>query len=79
MRRGPRLTLVLLGTAVAVVPVAVFVTIFLYPLWSWIEETTGIESVGHSGPADWCYVSVYVLLLLGAGIFAIYDNRPKQK
>ena len=46
-------------TAVAV-PVALAVTLLLYPVWSWLERTTGIESVGHSGPASWCYLAVWV-------------------
>jgi hypothetical protein len=33
------------------------------PLWSWIEASFGIESIGHSGPADWCFVAVYALLV----------------
>ncbi len=44
-------------------PVAFVVTILLYPFWSWIEMSYGIESVGHSGPADWCFGLVYVLLV----------------
>lgn len=40
---------VLLG--LAAVPVAVIGTMLLHPLWSWIEATYGIESMGHSGPA----------------------------
>jgi hypothetical protein len=40
------------------------------PFWGWFEATTGIESLGHSGPADWVYavlcggatVSLFVLL-----------------
>ena len=46
-------------TAVAV-PVALAVTLLLYPVWSWLERTTGIESVGHSGPTGWCYLAVWV-------------------
>lgn len=49
-----------LGLAVAALPVALAVTLMLYPVWSWLERTTGIESVGHSGPASWCYLAVWV-------------------
>ncbi len=49
-----------LGLAAVVVPVALAVTLLLYPVWSWLERTTGIESVGHSGPASWCYLAVWV-------------------
>jgi hypothetical protein len=48
------------------VPVAFVVTLALYPLWSWIEATFGIESVGHSGPADWTFLATYALLAITA-------------
>ena len=47
----------------AALPAAFIVTLLLYPLWSWIEATYGIESVGHSGPADWCFWLVYGVFL----------------
>lgn len=49
-------------------PVAFVVTILLYPLWSWIETSYGIESVGHSGPADWCFELVYGVLAVAGSI-----------
>jgi len=45
------------------VPVTFFATIALLPLWSEIERRYGIESVGHSGPADWCFWVVFVIYL----------------
>lgn len=53
--------IVLLG-----VPVTFVATIALLPLWSMIERRYGIESVGHSGPADWCFWTVFVIYLLSA-------------
>ena len=50
--------IVLLG-----VPVTFFATIALLPLWSEIERRYGIESVGHSGPADWCFWVVFLIYL----------------
>ena len=54
----------LAGLAILVVcmPVAFIGTFLLSPLWSWIEKTYGIESMGHSGPSDWCFYLVYGLL-----------------
>ena len=48
------------GLTAMAVPVALAVTLLLYPVWSWLERTTGIHSVGHSGPAGWCYLAVWV-------------------
>ena len=51
----------LLPVLVLVFPVSFMVTFFFHPFWSWIEETYGIEAMGHSGPSDWCFWSVYGL------------------
>jgi phosphotransferase system glucose/maltose/N-acetylglucosamine-specific IIC component len=56
-------SLVVVVLAFAAVPAAFIGTLLLYPLWSWIEATYGIESVGHSGPADWCFMVVYGVIL----------------
>lgn len=44
-------------------PLAIAVTIGLMPLWSWIESKFAIESIGHSGPAEWCYLATYTVIL----------------
>lgn len=47
---------------------AVVLTWLLWPFWNWLEHSYGIESVGHSGPVDWCYwvtLGVTVCLLFG--------------
>jgi hypothetical protein len=46
---------------VGCVPLAAFTTLLLFPFWSWVEATFAVEAVGHSGPADWCYWTAYVL------------------
>jgi len=46
------------------IPLSLIVTFLAMPLWSWLEASYGIESVGHSGPAEWCYIVVYVVLNL---------------
>jgi len=44
------------ATIIALVAVSFVLTILLFPFWSWIESSFGIESVGHSGPGDWCFL-----------------------
>src|SRR5262245_9080771 len=51
---------VVLGVLLACGPAAMIVTLALLPMWRWIEATFAIESVGHSGPAEWCYLGTYV-------------------
>ena len=71
----------ILGSAVlalACLPVAFAVTILLLPAWGWIETRYGIEAVGHSGPADWCFWLVYVLLATtGVAVLWLWDRRPR--
>lgn len=50
----------LLAIVLLALPPAVAATVVLMPLWSRIEASTGIESVGHSGPATWCYLASWV-------------------
>lgn len=44
-------------------PVSLFLTLMLVPFWRWCEASTGIETIGHSGPADWCYLAVFALIV----------------
>lgn len=65
--------LVGLGILAASVPLGMFVAILLFPFWGWLEERTGIESVGHSGPAEWCFLvsMAACALLLGLALFPL--------
>jgi len=71
-------TLVAAGLAAVCLPLAFVLTPLLLPLWSWIEGTYGIESVGHSGPADWCYWLVYVVLASGSGAAILLFGREQR-
>lgn len=66
MRRQIRTSLLaflaLLVSAVTSIPV----TLLLLPLWQWLEASFGIESIGHSGPAGWCYLAVFAVLAAGS-------------
>jgi len=59
------------------VPAAFVVTLLLLPLWGMIEARFGIEAVGHSGPADWCFWLVYaVLILVGLALLFLRTQKP---
>jgi hypothetical protein len=60
-------------------PVTFAATIALLPLWSMIERRYGIESVGHSGPADWCFWVVFGAYLFVAAIVALAVRRPARQ
>lgn len=78
-RDDPLVKRFLLSLLIAVIalPVAVVGTFLLTPLWRWLEARTGIESIGHSGPADWCFVAIYlVILLVTLGVWLGRRARP---
>jgi phosphotransferase system glucose/maltose/N-acetylglucosamine-specific IIC component len=57
--------------ALLTLPLAFILTFMLSPFWNWFEGVSGIESLGHSGPANWCFVGVYAVLF---SIFVIYER-----
>ncbi len=61
------------------VPFTFAATFALLPLWSMIEERYGIESVGHSGPADWCFWVVFGVYLFLAAMVALRVRRPARQ
>jgi len=56
----------LLLIIIVAVPLSIIAAILLVPFWSWLEASTGIESLGHSGPAEWCYAVIFFLLAAAA-------------
>jgi len=50
-------------SVVLALPLALIITFLLWPFWSWFEGVSGIESMGHSGPASWCFAAVYAVIL----------------
>lgn len=80
MSRPVRVALAILAILVVAAPLSVAVTILLFPFWSWFEAFTGIETVGHSGPAEWCYVVAFLVLVAGAilGLFGWRRNEQND-
>jgi len=73
-RAGVAIAVVVLY-ACAALPLAAITTLALLPLWRFIEERYGIESVGHSGPSDWCFIVVYVLWLSAGAVLLWLRGR----
>lgn len=66
----------LLAWAVLCAPVAVAVTVLVWPAWGWFESVTGIEALGHSGPATWCYLATYAALI---GLLVVLRSHFAQR
>jgi hypothetical protein len=60
-----RVSLVLVGILLVSLPISFVLTLALIPLWSLLEDTWGIEAIGHSGPAEWCHLTVLVMVTTG--------------
>ncbi len=58
-----KLGLLFLWYALLAVPAAIFGTFLLTPFWRMVEAEYGNESLGHSGPATWCFVAVYLFMV----------------
>jgi ABC-type dipeptide/oligopeptide/nickel transport system permease component len=78
MQKVPRTFLLGLVAAIVSLPIGVILTIILLPLWSWLEATTGVESVGHSGPAYWCdWVTSIVVFCSIAVPLSVRERRNR--
>ena len=75
MGHALRLSLKLLGVVLIAVPLSIVTTILLFPMWSWVEASTGIESVGHSGPAEWCYAAVFLVIAASGALIVFIRYR----
>lgn len=74
------IALSLLAIFAIAVPLSILITILLSPFWSWFEASTGIESLGHSGPAEWCYLVIFLLFVAAvATTFLIYQRGKIRK
>ena len=75
-----RLTGALAGLAIVLLsmPVALIATLVGIPFWSWLESALGIEAIGHSGPAEWCYLVTWLALVsIGGVIWSASRRRTK--
>ena len=72
-----RRALVAVAVGVLCVPLTLLITIALSPLWSWIEAHFGVESMGHSGPANWCFLAVYFFCFVS--VLAIIRKGAKGR
>ena len=57
------------------VPASVLFTLLLLPLWRWLEQNFGVESVGHSGPAEWCFGAMFVACVAALGSLYAFRSR----
>jgi hypothetical protein len=72
MRHAIAILLILL----LALPVSAVLTWVLSGFWGWFELRSGIESLGHSGPAGWCYLATFAVVApLGTGTWFLIGSR----
>ena len=59
------------------VPVTVILTLLMVPVWRWLERSYDLESIGHSGPAGWCYIATF-LVCVSTLVGALYVSKKKR-
>jgi hypothetical protein len=77
MGQALRLSISLVGIVVIAAPLSILTTILLFPFWSWLEASAGIEAVGHSGPAGWCYAVVFLVVAMSGALIVFIRHRVK--
>jgi H+/Cl- antiporter ClcA len=78
MKKIMRTILLTVLALVVTAPLSVIITALLFPFWSWLESFSGIESVGHSGPAGWCYLLIFMALLAALAATVVLRIRPSR-
>jgi len=73
-----KLAVIIASILLLALPIAAVATILLAPFWSWLEASSGVESLGHSGPAGWCYGAVYAIVVLGGVLVFLLLRRKKS-
>lgn len=70
-RSGVRWAVIVVIELLVCAPVAFIVTFLMSPFWGWYRARTGIESLGHSGPSDWCFALTYVVVVIVAIVLTV--------
>ncbi len=78
MNRRLRTVLLVVVMLLISAPVSVVATLLLLPLWRWVEASSGFESIGHSGPAEWCYLAVFALVALSS-LLALWALQGRER
>jgi hypothetical protein len=69
--------LIVLGSAILGFICGFMAAIATAQFWGWFEAKTGIESLGHSGPADWVFEFIIALCSIFFFVFLEWTFRRK--
>ena len=83
MVRFARIVAVVIAIPIVCAPLAFLLTVLCAPLWERFEAATSIQSYGHHGPVEWCYVVTFAVLAASGYISAVVaaarrSSRPNN-
>lgn len=58
--------------SIVFVPLSVIITFTIPSFWRWIESLTGINCIGHFGPAMGCFALIYALLISAFSLYYFF-------
>jgi hypothetical protein len=67
---------IVLEMVAILLPLSWTFTFMTFPFWRFLDTQTGIESFGHSGPAEWCFWLDYALMV---ALFLVLYVRSARK
>jgi hypothetical protein len=73
-----KLLVIALTLTIICIPLAMIITVLSHPFWLWFEKIFSIESAGHSGPAEWCYIVVYLCLVTICGFIWLKISKSSK-
>jgi hypothetical protein len=75
-----RRAVVALVLVIVSLPISAVLTLALLPFWRWLEARYGIESVGHSGPSDWCFIVIFIgCVVVAESLFVVIAARARRQ
>lgn len=76
-----KISIVIFFILVLCIPLTFIINFILNPFWLWFENNFGIESSGHSGPADWTFEVIYILFIaiFIIGYWFLLRNKSKDQ
>jgi hypothetical protein len=68
------------GILLISIPLSVAITLAMLPVWQWFEDRYEIESVGHSGPAEWCFLATFLGCVgVSTALYLFFIGRTRRE
>ena len=68
-----------IGMLIILIPPSALIAFLSVPFLRWLENHYAIETVGHSGPAEWVYLVIYCLLVVLVAASFVWTRSHRTK